>query len=84
MFQKESSENNSNNFYHVFFFNFLTVLKPYSIVFGMVIFPKLWNNELMVSIHKKGNPADCNNYGDISLINKEFKKKKKKKKKKKL
>jgi hypothetical protein len=32
-------------------------------------FPKLWNNASIVSIYKKGDPSDCNNYRGISLIN---------------
>ena len=32
-------------------------------------FPKSWNKESIVSIHKKGDPSDCNNYRGISLIN---------------
>jgi len=51
-----------------------------------VIFQKSWNNVSIVSIYKRGNPSDCNNYLDISYINNGLKiiaKKKKKKKKKK-
>jgi len=33
------------------------------------VFPKSWNNASIVSIHKKGDPSDCNNYRGISLIN---------------
>jgi len=32
-------------------------------------FPKSWNNASIVSIHKKGDLSDCNNYRGISLIN---------------
>ena len=32
-------------------------------------FSKSRNNSSSVSIHKKGNPSDCNNYRGISLIN---------------
>ena len=32
-------------------------------------FPKSWNNASIISIHKKGDPSDCNNYRGISLIN---------------
>jgi len=32
-------------------------------------FPKSWNNAFIVSIHKQGDPSDCNNYRGISLIN---------------
>ena len=32
-------------------------------------FPKSWNNASIVSIHKKGDSSDCNNYRGISLIN---------------
>ena len=38
----------------------------------MVIFPKSWNNALIVSIpnKKKGvDPSDCNDYRGFSLIN---------------
>ena len=36
-------------------------------------FPKSWNNASIVSIHKKGDPSDCNNYRGLSLINNELK-----------
>jgi len=32
-------------------------------------FPKSRNNVSIVSIHKKGDPSDCDNYRGISLIN---------------
>ena len=35
-------------------------------------FPKSWNNESIVSIHKKSDPSDCNNYRGISLTNNEL------------
>ncbi|OUM70091.1 hypothetical protein PIROE2DRAFT_1769 [Piromyces sp. E2] len=37
--------------------------------FGMVLFPKKWNSASIVSIPKKGDLSDCNNYRGISLIN---------------
>ena len=36
-------------------------------------FPISWNNASIVSIHKKGDLSDCNNYRGISLINNELK-----------
>jgi len=36
-------------------------------------FPTSWNNSSIVSIHKKGDPSDCNNYRGISLINNRLK-----------
>ena len=32
-------------------------------------FPKFWNKSNIVSVPKKGDLSDCNNYRGISLIN---------------
>jgi len=37
-------------------------------------FSKSWNNTSIISIHKKDDPSDCNNYRGISLINNGLKK----------
>jgi len=61
MVSEEIPEDNSNYGY-----NFLYLL------FNRIWdgdFPGCWNNATIVSIPKKGDPTDCNNYRGISLIN---------------
>jgi hypothetical protein len=60
---EESSKNNSNI---SFGFKCLKTLINHIWNGG---FPKSWNNALIVSIHKKDDPSDCNNYRGIFLIN---------------
>jgi len=60
---EESSENNSN---------ISSVFKCLKALINRIWngdFPKSWNNSSIVSIYKKDEPSDCNNYRGISIIN---------------
>ena len=52
-------------------FKYLKVLVNH--IWNEVIFPKSWNNASIVSMHKKEDLSDCDNYRGISLINNELK-----------
>jgi hypothetical protein len=60
---EESSENNSN------ISSGFKCLKALIYRIWNGGFPKSWNNSSKVSTRKLGDPADCNNYHGISLIN---------------
>jgi hypothetical protein len=62
-YSEESSENNSN------ISSDFKCLKALINRIWNGDFPKSWNNASIVSIHKKGDPSDCNNHHGISLIN---------------
>ena len=63
---EESRENNSNISYG------FKCLKALINRIWNGDFLKSWNNSLIVSIHKKDDPSDCNNYRGISLTNNEL------------
>jgi len=67
MIQKNLVENNSN---------ISSGFKCFKVLINHIWngdFLKSWNNASIVSIHKKGDPSDCNDYSGISLINNELK-----------
>ena len=44
-----------------------TLVKLFNFLFDLGTFPKLWNENLLVSLHKKGSKIDPNNYRGISV-----------------
>ncbi|CAG2234819.1 unnamed protein product [Mytilus edulis] len=44
-----------------------SLVKLFNIVFNEGIFPKIWNESLLVPLHKKGSKADPGNYRGISI-----------------
>ena len=45
----------------------LTIVKLFNRILDDGIFPEEWNLSLISSIHKSGDPTDCNNYRGISI-----------------
>jgi len=65
-FFRKSNQNETNEE------NFSNAAKCLEIIFNKIwngSFPKEWNSASIVSIPKKGDLSDCNNYRGISLIN---------------
>ena len=44
-----------------------SLVKLFNIVFNEGIFPKIWNESLLVPLHKKGSKAEPGNYRGISI-----------------
>jgi len=68
--KNNSEESNENN--NIFFFFFSSSFKCLKALINRVWngdFQKSWNNVSIVSIHKKRDPSNCNDYRGISLIN---------------